>query len=258
MCRSILECIGLTKKNRSLDKTAVTVYIYTVFNYSTLRINSNSNSTKAMSKELTDRQSMIFEYICEYHTIHECCPSLAEIATYFGFSSANASRCHLEHIAKKGYITLIPKMARGIKINRSYAQEMVGSIPILGRIAAGVPLLAQETCDDLLPVPPCLFGNGEIFALRVTGDSMINAGILNGDVAIITKQPDVENGEIAAVLIENDATLKRVIKQKTKMILRAENPNYNDIEIFSSDNREVSIIGRYQGLIRANQSGGEL
>jgi len=211
-----------------------------------------------MTKELTDRQNKVFEYICDYSSEHQRSPALAEISAHFGFSSANAARCHLEHIAKKGYITLIPKMARGIKINKPYAQETDDTIPILGRIAAGEPLLAQESYDDSIPVPPSLFGNGEIFALRVTGDSMINAGILNGDVAIITKQPDVESGEIAAVLIENDATLKRVIKQSKKMIFRAENPKYNDIEIFSDDSREVSIIGRYQGIIRSNQSGGEL
>ena len=83
-----------------------------------------------MSRELTDRQNKVFEYICEYRAACQCCPALVEIAAHFGFSSANAARCHLEHIAKKGYITLIPRMARGIQINRPYTKEKTDTIPI--------------------------------------------------------------------------------------------------------------------------------
>lgn len=211
-----------------------------------------------MKTALTERQKEIFAYICDYQRSHMCCPTLAEISTHFNFSSANAARCHLDYIQKKGYITVIPRVARGITINRPYLQQASDTIPLLGEIAAGTPMLAQESGDNCIPISPLFFGKGQMFALRISGDSMINAGILNGDIAIITKQSDVDNGDIAAVLIENDATLKRIFKKDGKVILKAENLDFKDIEILGSDHLNTLILGKYQGIIRSRDPRGQI
>lgn len=202
-------------------------------------------------KGLTKKQSRIYEFIAAWKMDNGYPPTQAEIREHFGFGSINAVRGHLVLIEKKGYIRLNVGKARGIQ----FAMEPVflrqdNSIPLLGRIAAGVPIWAEQNIEDHLPIPPALFGGGELFALHVFGDSMKGAGIRNGDIAIIQKRDSVENGEIAAVLIEREATLKRVYLASDSLVLKAENPAFEDLKFVKGKCDLIRILGRYQGIVR--------
>jgi repressor LexA len=156
-------------------------------------------------------------------------------------------------IEKKGYIRLDFGKARGIQLASSPApaiRQQDDSIPLLGNIAAGIPIWAEQNFEDHLPIPPALFGGGELFALHVRGDSMTGAGIRNGDIAVIQRQDGVENGEIAAVLIEQEATLKRVYLSSNSLVLKADNPAFEDLKYAKGKSDLIRILGRYQGIVR--------
>ncbi len=204
-------------------------------------------------KRLTDKQSKIYEFIASWQMKNGYPPTQAEIRDHFGFGSANAVRSHLALIEKKGYIHLNYGKARGIKLSPlslPAIRPQKNSIPLLGHIAAGVPIWAEQNFEEDLPIPPVLFGGGELFALHVFGDSMIGAGIRNGDIAVVQKQDRVENGEIAAVLIEHEATLKRVYLTPESLILKSENPAFKDLKYIAGKCDPVRILGRYKGIIR--------
>jgi repressor LexA len=127
-------------------------------------------------------------------------------------------------------------------------------IPLVGHIAAGNPQIALQDPDDVVPVSPELFPGSELFALRVRGESMKNAGILPGDIAVLNRQSEVADGEIAAVLLDDEATLKYLYRLKGAVILRGANPAFPDIVIRSDGQRSVQILGKYVGLIRNQRS----
>lgn len=204
-------------------------------------------------KSLTAKQSNIVEFIREWQIKNGHPPTQAEICDHFGFGSLNAVRSHLVLIEKKGYLHLNGGKARGIQLvtlPTSVNQQQENSIPILGSIAAGVPIWAEQNPEGFLPVPPALFGGGELFALHVLGDSMTGAGISNGDIAVIKRTDSVENGEIAAVLVEQEATLKRVYISSKTLVLKSENPAFTDLTFDLGKSVLVRILGRYQGIIR--------
>ncbi|MFZ2805011.1 MAG: transcriptional repressor LexA [Desulfosalsimonadaceae bacterium] len=204
-------------------------------------------------KSLTVKQSKIIDFIGEWQIKNGHPPTQAEIRDHFGFGSLNAVRSHLQLIEKKGYLHLNCGKARGIQLvslPTSVIRQQENSIPILGSIAAGVPIWAEQNLEDYLPVPPDLFGGGELFALHVLGDSMTGAGIKKGDIAVIKRMDCVEHGEIAAVLIEQEATLKRVFLSSKALVLKSENPAFEDITYNTERNDFVRILGRYQGIIR--------
>jgi repressor LexA len=209
-------------------------------------------------KNLTDKQSKIRDFICESQMEKGYPPTQAEISDHFGFRSLNAVRAHLLLIEKKGYIHLNGGKARGIQLASLPAQaiqQQENSIPLLGSIAAGVPIWAEQNFKGYLPIPPVLFGGGEVFALRVLGDSMTGAGIRNGDIAVIQRTDCVENGEIAAVLIEHEATLKRVYLSSKSLVLKSENPAFKDLKYAVGNSDVIRILGRYQGIIRTMNNG---
>ncbi len=182
-------------------------------------------------------------------------PTQEEICNHFKFRSTTAVRSHLLLIERKGYIRLIPGKARGIQLTSTpYDLAEQKEIPLLGKIAAGIPLWAEQNIESHLPIPPSLFGNGDIFAVRVLGDSMTGIGIRNGDIAVIQRSDSVENGEIAAVLIENEATLKRVYLTPISLILKSENPAFKDLVYAVSDNVIIRILGHYRGIIRTAEN----
>lgn len=123
-------------------------------------------------------------------------------------------------------------------------------IPVLGRIAAGIPLQAIQEVEEFLPVSPGLFRGEELFALRVKGDSMRDVGILAGDIAVVNRKQDVAQGKIAAVLLDDDATLKFVHRRDGDVILRGANPTFHEIVVRQDDSRSLRILGEYVGLIR--------
>ena len=204
-------------------------------------------------KSLTDKQSEIYEFIGAWQVKNGYPPTQAEIREHFGFGSLNAVRSHLVLIEKKGYIRLDFGKARGIQLASSPApaiRRQDDSIPLLGNIAAGIPIWAEQNFEDHLPIRPVLFGGGELFALHVHGDSMTGAGIRNGDIAVIQRQDGVENGEIAAVLIEQEATLKRVYLSSNSLVLKADNPAFEDLKYVKGKSDLIRILGRYQGIVR--------
>lgn len=204
-------------------------------------------------KNLTAKQADIIAFINDCQTRYGHSPTQAEIRSHFGFSSLNAVRGHLHLIEKKGYLQLNCGKARAIRLTPPPAaagRKDENSIPILGSIAAGLPLWAEQNPEGTLPIPPALFGGGNLFALHVRGDSMTGAGINNGDIAIIKQAESVGNGEIAAVLIEQEATLKRVYLSAKSLVLKSENSAFADLKYDKSRNDFVRILGRYQGIIR--------
>ncbi len=208
-------------------------------------------------KSLTEKQSKIYQFIGSCQVKNGYPPTQEEIRDYFGFGSLNAVRSHLLLIEKKGYIHLNSGKARGIQFAlspESVIQQRENLIPLLGSIAAGVPIWAEQNFEDYLPIPPALFGGGELFALYVLGDSMTGAGIKNGDIAIIQRRDCVENGEIAAVLIDQEATLKRVYLSSESLVLKSENPSFEDLKYAADMSDLVCILGRYQGIVRTRNN----
>lgn len=177
-------------------------------------------------------------------------PTQREIAERFEFASPNAVRSHLRLMEKKGMLAWLPGKARGLKLKHSAAT----GIPLLGRIVAGTPQEAIQDEVEVVPVSPQFFRGSDLFALRVKGESMKDAGILPGDLAIMNRQQDVADGDIAAVLIDDDATLKFLHRHRGTVVLRGANPTFRDIVIRGEDLHTLRILGKYVGLVR--QQGG--
>jgi len=208
---------------------------------------------KPVETNLTRRQAEILEFIRKCLMDAGVPPTHHEIAKQFGLKGTYGVRQHLSLMEKKGHLRLLRGRARGISLTSRISSDLsrnICQIPLIGVIAAGKPILAIENVEDYLKVGVDVFHGRNLFALRVRGDSMINVGISQGDIAIINQQPRVNNGEIAAVILDDEATLKRVILGPTCVRLRAENDRYQDIVITSKSNRQFRIAGKYVGLIR--------
>lgn len=204
---------------------------------------------------LTERQGEILKFIILNKEKFGYPPSIPEIQRKFSFKSPNAVQDHLEALKRKGYISRHAHKARGIEIlvhtasnenNRNNALQ----IPIVGEISAGRPILAQENIEGTIVIDKSIIKNSNgNFALRVKGDSMINAGILDGDYVIVSQQPDAEQGDIIVALIEDEATIKRFYKEKNRIRLQPENDTMEPI-IIKTDENNVRIIGKIKGVIR--------
>jgi len=204
-------------------------------------------------KRLTEKQAKIYEFLASWQETKGYPPTQGEIRDHFGFGSPNAVRTHLKLIEKKGFIRLNSGKARGIQLVQSMFPAMhrqCNAIPLLGRIAAGTPLWAEQNFDEYLPISPVLFGGGELYALHVIGDSMTGAGIKSGDIAVIRRQDSVDNGKIAAVLIDREATLKRIFLSSDLLVLKSENPDFEDLKYPKDKNNLIRILGRYRGIVR--------
>lgn len=179
-------------------------------------------------------------------------PTHDEIAKEFGYRSSFSVRQHLRLIHKKGYIDLYPGKSRGIRVRSETARISGGlvEIPMVGHIAAGRPILAQQNIEDRIMISADLFPRGTLFVLRVEGESMVNVGIRSGDLAVIRQQEVVENGEIAAVLLDDEATLKRFYHHRNHVRLKAENDQMADIRLENRPEMPLRILGLYVGLIR--------
>jgi len=197
-------------------------------------------------KELTDRQKQVLSFIADYIKKHSYPPAIREIADHFSISVKGAHD-HITALRKKGHLKQADKRPRtmGLVHQRPEDADMM-SIPLLGSVAAGMPILSEENFDgNILLHRSMLRKNKKYFALKIKGDSMSGAGILEGDTAIIEKQNSARNGEIAVALIDEAVTLKRFFRESTRIKLQAENPAYKPI--YSQD---VKILGRLFTLIR--------
>ena len=208
-------------------------------------------STMPISAALTSRQQQILSFIQDRHREAGLVPTLQEIATHFGFRSPNSVRQHLRLIEKKGFVRRLPGRSRALVLVR-HEQNAADSVrvPLLGRIPAGLPGIAEETAEEMLPLPAQLFHGSALFALHVHGSSMTGAGILDGDIAILDAKLEVKTGSIAAVLVENEATLKRVYRTPDELSLKAENPSFADIKVSAKAAKFLKILGVLIGVVR--------
>lgn len=196
-------------------------------------------------EKLTTRQAEVLDLIRTHITDTGYPPTRADIASEFGFKSPNAAEEHLKALARKGAIEMIPGTSRGIRLPGS------DGLPIVGRVAAGNPILAQENIEDTCDISAAFFRPHADFLLRVRGDSMINAGILNGDLLAVHKTPEARDGQIVVVRIDDEGTVKRIRLTKSKRSLRLvpENDDYQPIEI-DLRRQLCTIEGISVGVIR--------
>lgn len=198
-------------------------------------------------QKLTHRQGQVLDFIKNHMQQTGMPPTRADIARSLGFRSANAAEDHLKALARKGAIEMVPGTSRGIRLPESSS----AGIPLIGRVAAGSPILAEEHIEDHIAIPADFFKPAADYFLRVHGDSMINVGIFDGDFLAVKRTSDVHNGQIVVARIEDEVTVKRLDRAKDGYTVRliAENDDYAPIEV---DLREQAfqIEGLSVGVIR--------
>jgi repressor LexA len=196
-------------------------------------------------EKLTQRQQQVLDIVREYIDRTGYPPTRADIAQALGFKSANAAEEHLKALARKGAIEIIAGASRGIRL-----PETAG-IPIVGRVAAGNPILAEENIEDYCDLPPSFFKPGADYFLVVHGDSMVDAGILDGDLLAVHSTPVANNGDIVVARIEDEVTVKRLHRPRDRHLLELlpENPDYEPIRVDLRE-REVVIEGISVGILR--------
>ena len=207
-------------------------------------------------KELTSRQEEILEYIKKYSKENHMPPTVREIGNHFEISSTNGVRSILAALIKKGYINRSPRLSRGIEIlssdadaSENQAPSNTIEIPIVGRVAAGTPILAVQNLEGTVTIDrDFLACRSDVFALRVKGDSMINAGIFDGDLIFARQQKNAEQGEIVVAQIDTEATVKYYHPSSDHIELRPANPKYRPIIV--NNRKDFSIAGRVIGVMR--------
>ena len=204
---------------------------------------------------LSTRQTEVLEYIRSTAESRGYPPSVREIAEALGLRSPSTVHSHISSLVKYGYLRRDPSKPRAIEVV-GRTEEPISSrpsqpgreVPLVGRIAAGTPILAEEDIQDTYTLPTEIVGTGPVFMLEVRGDSMIDVGILNGDFVVVRRQPDALDGEIVAALVDGEeATIKRLERKDGQVILHAENEAYEPM-IFSDG---VEIIGKVVSVLRA-------
>lgn len=209
---------------------------------------------------LTERQRLVLETIRRSVDERGYPPTMREIGRIVGLTSPSSVKHQLTALERKGYLRRDPKRPRAIEIVGSEVQgsQQLGSpedasdapaptlVPVVGRIAAGGPILAEQAVEDVFPLPRQLVGDGELFLLRVRGDSMVDAAICDGDWVVVRRQPVAENGEIVAALIEDEATVKTFQRRDGHVWLLPANDAYSPID---GDNAQV--LGRVVSVLRS-------
>ena len=198
-------------------------------------------------KDLTPRQSEVLDFIRRIIEETGMPPTRAEIAEELGFRSANASEDHLRALARKGALELVPGASRGIRLKDSLRDQM--GLPLIGRVAAGQPILAQEHIEAHYKLDPALFHPKPHYLLKVQGMSMMNAGILDGDLVAVHRTPEVRNRQIIVARLEDEVTVKRYRQDGSVVWLLPENPDFEPIGV---DLKEESVVieGVVVGVVR--------
>lgn len=207
----------------------------------------------AQRQDLTDRQRQILDLITETVNDRGYPPSVREIGAAVGLSSPSTVHSHLTALERSGYLRRDPSKPRAIEVIDDGRQEIslhrapVRDVPLVGSIAAGSPILADEDIEEIYPLPTELVGHDPVFMLRVRGDSMVDAGIFEGDYVVVRRQQNANDGDIVAALVGNDeATVKRLRRKDGRVILEAENPAYAPM-VFTEG---VEILGIVIALLR--------
>ena len=195
--------------------------------------------------DLTTRQSEIFEFIKKEIEFNGYPPTRSEIAKVFGFKSPNAAEDHLKALKKKGVLNIVSGASRGISI----VKEDLG-IPVIGLVSAGGPILAQENIEKRIPSTENILSHGVDFYLRVKGDSMIEAGILENDLIAVNKKAQIKKGSIVIARINDEVTVKTLKSISSDLVvLQPENSNYSNIEV-NPKKEKLSFEGTCVGLLR--------
>ncbi|MEW6701899.1 MAG: transcriptional repressor LexA [Bacteroidota bacterium] len=208
-----------------------------------------------MKNELTLRQKEILDFIQEYSKQKGFPPTFREIGKQFNIASTFGVKRHIDALVKKGYISNESKTSRTLSIladllnKPKQPHDNMIVLPVVGRVAAGQPILAEENIEGNFLVDTSLLHNrNDCFGLKVRGDSMVNAGILEGDLVIVSPNQNASNGDIVVALLHDEATMKRFIARNNKIYLMPENENYQPIEV--NEREDFSIIGKVIGVFR--------
>jgi repressor LexA len=201
--------------------------------------------------DLTKRQQEIFDFIKSYSSKHGYPPTVRDIGKAVGLASSSTVHAHLANLERIGLLRRDPSKPRAIEL-LDRAVEGVKSLvtpsdglPLVGSVAAGQPILAEENIEDHIPVPSEAGGSAGEFMLRIRGDSMVNAGILDGDLVVVQRQDTASDGEIVVALVGEEATVKRFFREDDHIRLQPENDHMEPIR-----SREVQIVGKAVGLLR--------
>ncbi|WP_070990136.1 transcriptional repressor LexA [Halofilum ochraceum] len=201
--------------------------------------------------DLTPRQQEILDLIRDRIETRGAPPTRAEIARELGFRSANAAESHLRALARKGAIELTRGSSRGIRL----AEGAEGGLPLVGRVAAGAPLLAAENLEGRYRVDPAMFHPHADYLLRVRGDSMKDVGILDGDLLAVHQAAEAANGQIVVARVDDEVTVKRLKREGHRVELIAENPDYEPIRVDLRE-RELVLEGLAVGVVRTTPESG--
>lgn len=200
---------------------------------------------------LTKKQQIIYDFICDFYEENGYPPSVREICDGVGLKSTATVHTHIENLKNLGVLNKADMKNRALVINAKeepapeLSNDEISYVPVLGKVAAGQPIYATENIERTFPLPVDMLGNNDTFMLRVQGDSMINAGIFDGDYIIVRRQATALNGEIVVALIDDEATVKTFYKEKDYFRLQPENDALQPIIV-----TKMSILGKVTGLIR--------
>ena len=203
-----------------------------------------------VKEDLTTSQKKVLDFLKSYIRRKSFPPTLREIASHFGLKGPKAPQKTLSILERKGYIRKVPGGSRAIEVLGS--QRILGqtlSLPILGRVKAGEPILAVENIEGYINFDRSMVSSEDVFLLRVQGDSMIEAHIQDGDFALVKPQRDADNGEIVVALIEDEATIKRIFKKRDLIRLEPANPKMEPIVVRKGE-KKVAIVGKVIGIFR--------
>jgi repressor LexA len=196
--------------------------------------------------ELTQRQREVFDFIRGYARDHGYPPAVRDIGRALGLASPSTVHAHLSKLERAGLVRRDPTKPRALELLAGAARAAAGAgLPLVGRVAAGQPILAEENVEEYVEVPELAGGGQGEFVLRVAGDSMRDAGILEGDYVVVRRQDTADDGEIVVALVEDEATVKRLFRERDHIRLQPENEAMEPIRA-----REVTILGRVVGVCR--------
>ena len=200
-------------------------------------------------EELTFQQARVLEVICDYIREKGYPPSVRELGERLGLKSTATVHSHLRTLERKGYLERTAQKSRAFNVvegieDEAHSQSVM--VPIVGTVTAGVPILAVENIEEMVPLPRSFVKSENVFMLKVQGDSMIGAGIYDGDLVLVKQQESADNGDIVVALLDDEATVKTFYKNEESVTLLPANPNYEPI--VSSD---VHILGKVLGLYRS-------
>ena len=223
---------------------------------STPQAAATESDIDAMSTELTERQQAVLAFVHEHLELHNYPPSVREIGDAVGLASPSSVHAHLNTLEEKGFLRRDPTKPRALEVARDpdtmleLKPSVARNVPLVGEIAAGAPIIAEERVDSVYPLPKELVGDGTLFMLKVRGESMIEAGVFDGDLVVIREQPQVEQGDMCAALIDGEATVKFFRRARSgEIFLDPANAAYDPIPVTAA--QDARIMGKVTAVLRS-------